>query len=248
MKRKNTRSAVKTLFVDLDGTLTDILEREVEAIYDTVIHFGLRPSKAEVRRLCTEKASYSDVLRELGLELTNELVNYWTSAFVRRYRLSILRKGVKSSLKALSREYRLFCVTSRETVAEVVSELDFLGLEGLFEMVVTREVAAKHFGLPSLPFLPFHEQRKMLYECALALANSGSEGVIAIGDMARELEPAKELGILTVGILTDKARERGLREAADHVIPSIRHLHNIIRKIEKTLDHRLSVHTHRVKI
>ena len=221
---------MKALFVDLDGTLTDILEREVEAIYDTANHFGLKTSKATIKRLCLEKASYSNVLRDFGLELTDELIDYWSSAFVKRYQLSILRKGTKSTLKTFSREYTLFCVTSRESIAEVITELDFLGLEGLFNQVVTREVAAKHFGLSSLPFLPFHEQRKKLYECALALANYNSEDAIVVGDMARELKPAKELGILTVGLLTDKARESGLREVADYVIPSIRNLRSVIHE------------------
>jgi phosphoglycolate phosphatase-like HAD superfamily hydrolase len=222
---------MKALFIDLDGTLTDILEREVEAIYDTASHFGLKTSKARIRRLCLEKASYSDVFRELGLELTDELVDYWSSAFVKRYRFSILRKGTKSTLNHLSQDYTLFCVTSRETVAEVTSELDFLGLEGLFRQVVTREVAAKHFGFLFLPFLPFPKQRKKLYECALALASCNSEDAIVVGDMASELKPAKESGILAVGLLTEKAKESGLREVADYLIPNITDLRNILHEL-----------------
>ena len=222
---------MKALFIDLDGTLTDILKREVDAIYDTAIHFGLKLSKAKVKQLCIEKASYFDVLSGLGLELNNELIDYWSSAFTKRYQLSVLRESVKSTLKALSREYKLFCVTSRESLAEVVSELNFLGLRGFFNQVVTREVAAKHFGLSSLPFVPFHKQRKKLYECALALANCNSKDAIVVGDMASELKPAKELGILTIGLLTNKAKESELEEVADCLIPNIRHLHNIIHEM-----------------
>ena len=224
---------MKALFIDLDGTLTDILEREVEAIYDTANHFGLQIPKARIKRLCLEKASYSEVIRELGLELTDELVDYWSSAFVKRYRLSVLREGVQSTLHHLSREYTLFCVTSRDTLAEVVSELDFLGLGRLFSQVVTREVAAKHIGLPSLPFLPFSNQRKKLYECALALANSNSENAVVVGDMASELKPAKESGILAVGLLTEKAKESGLREVADYLIPNMEHLRNILHELQE---------------
>ena len=224
---------MKVLFIDLDGTLTDILEREVEAIHDTANHFGLVVSRARIRRLCLEKASYSDVIRELGLELTDELVDYWSSAFVKGYRLSILRKSTKSTLNDLSRKYTLFCVTSRETLAEVVLELDFLGLEGIFRQVVTREVAAKHFGFSSLPFLPFLKQRKKLYECALALANCTSEDTIVVGDMASELKPAKELGIPAVGLLTEEAKESGLREVADFLIPNITDLQNILHELRE---------------
>jgi len=224
---------MKVLFIDLDGTLTDILEREVEAIYDTANHFGLAISKARIRRLCLEKASYSDVIRELGLEMTDDLVDYWSSAFVKRYELSVLREGVQPTLNHLSREYTLFCVTSRETPAEVVSELNFLGLEGVFKQVVTREVAAKHFGLSSLPSLPFSKQRKILYECALALANCSSEDAVVVGDMASELKPAKESGIRAVGLLTEKAKESGLREVADYLIPNIEHLRNILHELRE---------------
>jgi phosphoglycolate phosphatase-like HAD superfamily hydrolase len=227
------RSTMKVLFIDLDGTLTDILEREVEAIYDTANHFGLVVSRARIRQLCLEKASYSDVIRELGLELTDELVDYWSSAFVKRYRLSVIREDVKSTLKALSRKYALFCVTSRETIAEVVSELNFLGLEGLFSQVVTREVAAKNLGISSLPFLPFQKQRKKLYECALALANCDSEDAVVVGDMASELKPAKELGILAVGLLTEEAKESELREVADYLIPNMKDLRNILHELRE---------------
>lgn len=125
----------------------------------------------------------------------------------------------------------MFCVTSRESLAEVISELNFLGLEGLFNQVVTREVAAKHFGLSSIPFVPFHKQRKKLYECALALANCNSKDAIVVGDMASELKPAKELSILTIGLLTNKAKESELEEVADYLIPNIRHLHNILHEM-----------------
>jgi phosphoglycolate phosphatase-like HAD superfamily hydrolase len=221
---------MKVLFVDLDGTLTNILERQVEAIYDTTKHFGLTFSKAKISQLCLETASYSDVLRELELEMTGELVGYWSSAFVKRYKLAVPREGTKLTLNALYRKYTLFCVTSRKTVAEVLSELEFLELDGIFTQVVTREVAANHFGLASLPFLPFEKQRRRLYECALALAKCTPEDAIAIGDMEKELKPAKELGILTVGLITEKARENGLRKVADYVVPSIRHLESILGK------------------
>lgn len=150
--------------------------------------------------------------------------------FVKRYNLSILIEGMKSTFNILSQEHALFCVTSRESVAEVLSELDFFGLEGVFSQVVTREVAAGHFGLSSLPFLPFYKQRRKLYQCALTLANCNPEDAIVVGDMTSELKPAKELGIITVGLLTEKAKESGLREVADYVIPSIRHLPSIIQE------------------
>jgi len=114
------------LFFDLDGTLTDINHREIEVIHDTLNHFGLRFSRTRVKQLCAQTPSYMDVFKKLGLELTDAAIHYWTSAFVKRYHLSVVRRGVESTLKALSKKYTLVCVTSRETIAEVIKELKFL--------------------------------------------------------------------------------------------------------------------------
>jgi len=224
---------VKALFFDLDGTLTDINQREIEVIHDTLNHFGMRVSRTRVKRLITQTPSYIDVFKEMGLELTEAAINYWTSAFVERYHLSMVRKGVEPTLKALSKKYTLVCVTSRETLAEVIQELRFLRIDGLFNRVITRDVAAKHFGLTSLPFFPFQEQRKKLYECALAIAECSPDSVVVIGDMGRELKPAKELGITTIGLVTYKARRNELREASDFLISSITQLPKVLLKSNK---------------
>jgi len=225
---------MKALFFDFDGTLTDINQREIEVIYDTVNHFGMRVSKSRIRQACAQTPSYMDVFKKLGFEITDAAVNYWTSAFIERYHLSMVRKGVESTLNALSKEYTLVCVTSRETLAEVIQELKFLHIDGLFNHVVTRDVAAKHFGLTSLPFFPFHEQRKKLYECALEIAKCSPKSAVAIGDMGRELKPAKELNIKTVGLVTYKARKNELAKTSDFLISNITQLQNVLFELNKS--------------
>jgi phosphoglycolate phosphatase-like HAD superfamily hydrolase len=172
-----------------------------------------------------------DVFKNLGFELTDAAVNYWTSAFIKRYHLSMIRKGVEPTLNALSKKYSLLCVTSRETLAEVMQELKFLHIDGLFNSVVTRDVAAKHFGLNSLPFFPFHEQRKKLYECALEIIKCSPKSAVAIGDMERELKPAKELSITTVGLVTYQARKNELARASDFLISNITQLQKVLLKL-----------------
>ncbi len=216
------------LFFDLDGTLTDINQREVEAIHDTMNHFGTHVSKTRVRQLCTQVSSHIDLFRKLGVELSDTVVRYWTSAFVKRYPLSTVRKGVESTLKSLSDEYALLCVTSRETVVEVIQELEFLRLARFFNHIVTRDVAARHFGLTLLPFFPFHEHRRKLYQYALALAECNPKRAVVIGDMGRELEPAKKMGIRTIGLITCKAKINELRQASDSMISRITQLQKVL--------------------
>jgi len=225
---------MKAVFFDFDGTLTDINQREIEVIHETVNHFGLKVSRTKVKQACAQTPSYLDVFKKLGLELSEATISHWTSAFIERYRLSKVRRGVESTLDALSKKYTLACVTSRETLAEVIQELRFLQIDKLFHHVVTRDVAAKHFGLTSLPFFPFHEQRRKLYECALAIAECNPNNVFVIGDMGRELRPAKELGITTIGLVTYKVRKNELQETSDLLISSIPQLKNVLLKVDKS--------------
>jgi len=227
------KRSLKALFFDLDGTLIDITRREIEVIYDTVIHFGVSTSRARVKQLCVQNPDYLDVYRKLGLKLTDAVTGYWTSAFVKKYRLSVVRNGVESTLADLSKKYTPGCVTSRETRAEVIKELRFLHIDGWFKHVVTRDVTARHFGLSSLPFFPFHEQRRRLYECALAVAKCSPNDAVVIGDMGSELKPAKELGMKTIGLATYEARKSELLRTCDFLISCITQIPDILHELDK---------------
>lgn len=224
---------MKALFFDLDGTLIDITLREIEVIHDTVSHFGISVSRTRVKQLCVQGPDYLDVFRKLGLKLTDAANRYWASAFVKRYELSMVRRGVQSVLEDLSKKYTLGCVTSRETKREVIRELVFQHIDRWFSYVVARNVAAKHFGLASLPFFPFHEQRRKLYECALAKAKCSPNEVVVIGDMGSELKPAKELGMATIGLVTYEARKNELQDSSDFLISHVTQLQNVLHEIDK---------------
>jgi phosphoglycolate phosphatase-like HAD superfamily hydrolase len=219
---------------DLDGTLTDIGRRGAEAIWDTVNHFGVKVSKTRVKQLRAQLPSYFDVFQKLGLKVTDAVVSYLTSAFVQRYQISVVRKGVKPTLALLSKKYTLVCVTSRETAEEVIEELTFHHIAQYFTHIVTRNVAAKHFGLASIPFFPFHEQRRKLYQCALAHFKCPMSEAVVIGDERRELEPARELGIVTIGILTRKTRKSELQAASDFLISNMAQLQSVLLELSKS--------------
>lgn len=110
----------------------------------------------------------------------------------------------------------------------------FLRIDRFFNHVITRDVAAKHLGLTALPFFPFHEQRRQLYRCALERASCSPSSTVVIGDMGRELKPAKELGITTIGLITYKARENELREWSDFSISRITQLPNLLKELDRS--------------
>ena len=235
-----TDSAVmlKAVFLDLDGTLIDIRERELHAIRDTAESYGTTVSIDEIRRIHDKLSTkahrlrldfFSDIFEALGLTFTDQVLEYLLSSFLERYKLSALRTGAKDTLNILSKnKLQILCVTSRETVAEVRLELGFLGVGGIFKEIVTREAAANHFGLISLPHRPYEQQRKKLYKCALAMVGCCPSEVVVVGDMACELGPARDMGMKTIGLLSERENAADLRKASDYVILSIPQLIPII--------------------
>ena len=240
----NGMDEITAVFFDLDGTLIDISRREVYAVQDAASYFGVEVSRVKVKRLLEEFSIgshelrldlFSSVFGALGLTSTDQTLQYLISSFLKRYNLSVLPTGTKETLKSLSKKYELLCVTSRETLAEVELELRFLGISRLLSEVVTREVAANHFGLDFIPFTPFKEQRRKLYECALVMVDCHPSEVLVVGDMACELIPAKEMGMMTVGLLSDREKEEDLRETSDYLISSITQLRSIFDKQDELL-------------
>lgn len=49
--------------------------------------------------------------------------------------------------------------------------------------------------------------------------------------MGRELKPAKELGITTIGLVTYEARKNELQDASDILISSITRLQNVLLEL-----------------
>jgi FMN phosphatase YigB (HAD superfamily) len=109
----------------------------------------------------------------------------------------------------------------------VIQELKFLRLDRFFSQVITRDVAARHFMLTSLPFLPFNEQKRKLFQCALEKVNSSPTKTIVLGDMGSELKPAEDLGMVAIGLLAHEARKEELRETSDFLISNITQLQNV---------------------
>ncbi len=57
---------MRALFFDLDGTLTDINQREIEVIHDTLNHFGMSLQSQSEASDCSN-AIVHGCLQELGI-------------------------------------------------------------------------------------------------------------------------------------------------------------------------------------
>lgn len=75
---------IEAILFDLDGTLIDIYERELNAIKDTASHFGVRVSIVEVKRLFDRLSMkphalrldlFSDIFEALGLTFSDQSLN-----------------------------------------------------------------------------------------------------------------------------------------------------------------------------
>ena len=69
-------------------------------------------------------------------------------------------------LSSLYRKYKLVLVASRPTLSSIEEELEYFKIRRFFDLIVTREVAARYHEVEDIPFFPFREQRAKLYVCS----------------------------------------------------------------------------------
>jgi phosphoglycolate phosphatase-like HAD superfamily hydrolase len=115
----------------------------------------------------------------------------------------------------------MILVTSRDKFSSVEEELKWFNIRRFFTLIVTREVAARYHRVEVVPLLPFQEQRRELYECAMGLGELDPTDVVCMGDSVGELEPAKKLQMTTIGVLTGISGKDELRKAADFIVENI---------------------------
>ena len=107
-------------------------------------------------------------------------------------------------------------------------ELKRFQIRRFFDLIITREVAARYHGVKDLPMLPFREQRTKLYECVIGLTKIDPEDMTCIGDSLGELEPAKKLQIMTIGVLTGMSSKEDMENASIFTIQDITQLAEIL--------------------
>jgi len=223
---------VKAILFDLDGTIFDIIERDAFARYKALNELGYNVSLDEVRRRYRCGMGQTDIVEELGIKLTQteeeEYIKAGFAHFTTReaFNLTKIHSGAYEVLSTLSRKYKLAIVTSRDTISSTNEELEIFGIRKFFALIATRESAATYHGVKEIPLLPFREQRRKLYESVIGLMRIDPKDILCVGDSVSELQPAKELGINTIGVLTGFSSKEDMEEAS---IPTISDLNQLLR-------------------
>jgi phosphoglycolate phosphatase-like HAD superfamily hydrolase len=70
-------------------------------------------------------------------------------------------------------------------------------------------------------FLFKNKEQDVWYECAIGLTKTRPKDMLCIGDSVSELQPAKKLGIKTIGVLAGFSSKEDMEKAS---IPTIQNL------------------------
>jgi phosphoglycolate phosphatase len=226
---------VKAILFDLDGTILDISDRDAFARYKAMNQLGHRVSLDEIKRRYRYGLGRMGIAKELGIEFTKKEEEEYIEAsfahFAKRdnaLRLTKIHDEAYDVLSILSKKYKLVLVTSRDDLSSTEEELEWFNIKKFFTLIITREVAKKYHEVRNIPLLPFHKQRTKLYECAVGLIKKDPKEILCIGDSVGELEPAKELGIKTIGVLTGFSSKEDMENASILTIQDLTQLLRIL--------------------
>jgi len=229
---KYKKMKVKAILFDLDGTIFDITERDAFARYQALNKLGYSVSLGKVKQHYHYGVGRLGIVKELGIKLSEEEEKEYVQTcfdfFADRetaQNLTKIHNGAHDTLATLSKKYKLLLVTSRNTLSSTEEELEWFKIRKFFILIVTREVAAKYHGVKDLPLLPFQDQRKKLYECTIGLTKIDPRDMLCIGDSIGELQPAKELGIKLIGVLTGFDSRENMEKAS---IPAIQDITQLV--------------------
>ena len=226
------KTNVKAILFDLDGTIFDITERDAFARYKALNELGYNVSFDEVREHYHHGIGRMGIIKKLGIKLTEKKTREYIEArfayFTNREAVSLtkIHNDACDVFSILSKKYKLIIVSSRDALSSTEEELELFDIRKFFSLIVTREVAARYYGVKCIPLLPFQEQREKLYKCAIGLTKIDPEHMLCVGDSVGELEPAKKLGIKTIGVLTGFSSKEEIEKAS---IPTIHNLTQLIK-------------------
>jgi phosphoglycolate phosphatase-like HAD superfamily hydrolase len=224
---------LKAFISDLDGTLIDTRERAVHAHVYSLRTLGYKVTPEQIRNCTYNFSSDSrDILNQLNISLSEtDFIQYtmgFRDDFFANWQRSFVIPGAFEALKKtqlLTKHMRL--ITSRHAITQTKQEIYKFGLHKYFERIFTRGDLAQEEGKDRIPLFPFIPHRRRLIR--LALQDVKSEGEVwVVGDSAGELEAAKTLGFVTIGVLTGFGTPDDLKPFANHILDSIAEIVQLI--------------------
>ncbi|MBI1973378.1 HAD family hydrolase [Candidatus Micrarchaeota archaeon] len=176
---------IKAVAFDLDGTLIDSTDANLEAYEQIVQHWNLAPlSVAEFRKEYESYASvFEQTLEKDQARIAREL---WEENFSKLKGMIRVYGGAASMLKRLGSQCKLALVT-QATNEDMKEDLPRYGLAGIFDVLVTREKALK-----------LKPDPQALLEACRELAIQPQE-LLYVGDDVNDAKMAANAGSLFAG-------------------------------------------------
>jgi len=223
---------LQVLVSDLDGTVLDCRERIARAQVAALGALGYHVDLERLMNLYRYSLDTGQLLGALGIRLSrHELARYYSmmdEEFYRGWRWSRVFPEALETLEQLRpRLTGMRLITSRRRIHETRREFRAFGLDRVFEEIYTRGDLAREEGVEEVPLLPFVAHRRRLIRLAIRDLDHGGE-VWVVGDTPGELEAARSLGFVAVGVLTGLADRNDLEPHADHIISSIAEIDRLI--------------------
>jgi phosphoglycolate phosphatase-like HAD superfamily hydrolase len=228
---KDEKVQVKAILFDLDGTIFDITERDAFARYQALNDLGYDVSLDDVKKHYHCGAGTMGVVKELGIKFSEKEEKEYIEASFAHFtdrenalRFTKIQTDAYNALSTLSEKFKLILVTSRNILSSTEEELGWFNIREFFTLIVTREVAARYYGIKDIPLLPFREQRTKLFKCAIGLTNIDPKEMLCVGDAVSEIEPAKNLGIRAIGVLTGFSSKEDMENASISTVKDLAEL------------------------
>lgn len=234
----STRSMLKGVVFDWDGTLVDIDEREFYCINQTLQSHSFNPVTREFLihnyyrrpfevgtgpRMVLEAATTG---KKVDLDTLYET---YRQLFARTIEKAKLQDGALNLLHVLKdKGYRVGIATMRFTRSVVDRELEAFGVDSLANLLLTREDLGFNRALGSLEETV--EQRVRLVSTALKKLGLGPEESFLVGDSWWDIRAGKQVGMKTVLILTGFSLHNDFSaENPDLTVKSLRELETKVR-------------------
>jgi phosphoglycolate phosphatase-like HAD superfamily hydrolase len=223
---------LKAFLSDLDGTLIDTRERAIQSHASGLQAIGYSITTNQIRNLYKYSYDTRDLLNRLNVHLSDtDFIKYilnFREYFFSHAELSQVFPGTFDALKQLQplTEHQRI-ITSRQDGQQARQEIKRFGLHKWFEAILTRGDLAHAEGKDSIPLFPFLPHRRGLIRLALHDIKTTGD-VWVVGDSAGELEAAKSLGYVTIGVLTGFGTDEDLTPFASHVLNSFAEIVQLI--------------------